>query len=56
MLMFVTSCASVQHVNDYCLIVTEPVYTETDVDVISPELARWMLEHIETFEKLCGDI
>ena len=53
--MFVTSCASTPSANDYCLIASEPIYTESDVDAISPEFARWLLEHIETYEKLCGE-
>lgn len=53
MILFAAGCASVSSVNDYCLIATPPVFTDEDVSCISNELARWILEHGDTYDKLC---
>ena len=52
LMMFVSGCATT-YASDYCLIASEPNYTAQDVDVISDELAVWVLQSQETYSKLC---
>ena len=47
-----TGCAS--SVSDYCLIAKQITPTKADVEVISDELVTQILEHDETYLKLCG--
>ena len=51
-MMYVTGCASVP-ANDYCLIASDVALTDSDVDVISDELARWLLTHSDTYRAIC---
>jgi len=53
MLMIVgTGCAG--SVSDYCLIAKQITPTKADVEVISDELVIQILEHDETYKKLCN--
>ena len=54
MMLSATGCAINSSVSDYCLIMTPPVYTNNDVDVMSSELARWLLEQSDKYDALCG--
>ena len=52
LILYVTGCASVP-ANDYCLIASDVALTDSDVDVISDELARWLLTHSDTYRAIC---